>query len=369
MKNNSAFLVFILFVETLFGQILVRNENWPNPNWTVTGEYSPQALVSNPTLNPSLSYDTALVTPSGTSTLLEVTSPFFNLQPAFDGNEKFLKISFTIAYTTYANDVLYIEFWNADTSSWTLFPEGSAPLATVGDFKTCTFDSIYSLVNAYLDFSSFTGNQLQNFRYRFVVDGTSAEIAGVCVNSVFVSSLSCEAPTDLSLISVFPFQATINWTGNGSGTQYWEMEFGPKGFSLGTGMLFQTNSPAPYTIYGLTPKTSYDLYLRKDCSGFDQAVLSDWVGPLSFTTAPLGMDGFKLEGVTWFPNPTQGEVKIDALDAINEFKIINLRGQELMKIQNKRSSLNVDLSSFRNGLYVMRISTDKGTGVYKIIKN
>ena len=40
----------------------------------------------------------------------------------------------------------------------------------------------------------------------------------------------------------------------------------------------------PYTLSGLTAQNDYQVYLRADCSG-DNSDTSDWIGPISFTTA------------------------------------------------------------------------------------
>jgi len=368
MKNSLILLFCLFFFINFNGQIVVRNENWPNTNWTITGNYTPAALVSDPTENVNLSYDTSLVSPPEVSTLLYVTSPVLNLQPAFDGNEKILSINFKIAYISFSANVLYIQYWNADTSSWILFPEGSAPITSVGDYNTCTFDPVYSIVNTYLDFSFFSINQLQNFKYRFVVDGTNSEIAGVCVSSVLVSSFSCIAPSDLSLLELSYNKAIISWTNNGVGMQYWDIGLGLKGFVLDPSTYFQTSVSSPYTFNGLMPDTSYDFYIRKDCVDFEGPHKSDWAGPLSFTTKSLVVDEVNQDEVKLYPNPTHGKIEINTLYVINEIIVFDISGQRLINLKKLDSNLKIDLSAFKCGLYFLKITTDKGLGTYKVIK-
>ncbi|MBC7606761.1 MAG: fibronectin type III domain-containing protein [Burkholderiales bacterium] len=73
-------------------------------------------------------------------------------------------------------------------------------------------------------------------------------------------------------------------------TQF-EIEYGPSGFTLGTGTLipsFTTGTPGftPRTklITGLTELTAYQYYVRAICA----LSSSEWVGPFNFTTKPLG---------------------------------------------------------------------------------
>ena len=242
MKKNLPLLICLLLIENMFGQILLRNENWPNPAWTVSGTYTPASLVSNPTTtDANFKYDSALVSPPGASTLVELNSPTFDLKPAFDGNEKILKIGFNIAYTSFADSKLYVQYWNADTSAWVVFPDGTAPIQAVGNYANCTMDS-NSIAEIYLDFSGFTTNQLQNFKYRLVINGTSSEVLGVCINSGFANSSSCIVPSNIGVFGVTSNQASFTWTYNGAGTIYWNIEYGPFGFALGTGFKQQINS-------------------------------------------------------------------------------------------------------------------------------
>ena len=372
MKKNLPLLICLLLIENMFGQILLRNENWPNPAWTVSGTYTPASLVSNPTtVDSNFKFDSALVSPSGVNTLIQLSSPTFDLKPAFDGNEKILKIGFNIAFTTYAMDKLYIEYWNADTSSWVVFANGSAEIQSVGSYSACTMVPGQSEASVYLDFSGFTTNQLQNFKYRLVVNGTSSEIAGVCLNSMVANSSSCNAPSNLTVFGVTSNQASFNWAYSGIGTIYWNIEYGPIGFALGTGIKQQINSTfnPPYTINGLNPNTVYSFYIEQDCSGGDGVIFSGWTGPKIFKTATLGLEEVKLEGLKLYPNPTKGLLVIEAANTINEVKVYNLLGQELLTQKGKAPRLNLDLTTFDAGFYFLKIDTEKGTGVYKVVRN
>lgn len=57
----------------------------------------------------------------------------------------------------------------------------------------------------------------------------------------------------------------LTWTENGNATQ-WEIEYGVKGFTLGTGTLY-TATTNTVTIGNLQPVTEYDFYIRAVCDG------------------------------------------------------------------------------------------------------
>jgi hypothetical protein len=92
---------------------------------------------------------------------------------------------------------------------------------------------------------------------------------------------ACLAPSLLSSNVTSSSTAELNWTENGTATE-WEIVYGTAGFTLGVGgdtvkVLTDTFT----TITGLTAVTSYDWYVRAVCAVADS---SSFTGPNSFTT-------------------------------------------------------------------------------------
>lgn len=72
-----------------------------------------------------------------------------------------------------------------------------------------------------------------------------------------------------------------------------------------------------------------------------------------------------------YPNPTNGIVKVDFKNEINDIKVINLLGQQVynQKVENSiGTTKTIDLSSFENGVYMLYLSNDKGATSYEIVK-
>ncbi len=73
------------------------------------------------------------------------------------------------------------------------------------------------------------------------------------------------------------------------------------------------------------------------------------------------------------PNPTQGEVTLLLPSAANgelNITIANITGQSVYsgQVQNLQGEVKVDLSSFENGLYFIRLQVDHQQKVFKVIK-
>jgi len=94
---------------------------------------------------------------------------------------------------------------------------------------------------------------------------------------------SCSAPSDVAVANVTPTTVDVSWTETGTSTA-WELEYGPAGFTTGTGTLVQV-ATNPFTLTGLNAATDYDVYVRADCSGGASTDVSIWAGPQNFTTA------------------------------------------------------------------------------------
>lgn len=97
-------------------------------------------------------------------------------------------------------------------------------------------------------------------------------------DTIKVTLTTASPPTGVSFINTSMTSTDVSVIG-GSGN--YEFEYGPVGFTVGNGTFGTTNSSV-FTISGLNPGTSYDVYLRTNCGSGD---VSAWVGPFSFYTA------------------------------------------------------------------------------------
>jgi len=89
---------------------------------------------------------------------------------------------------------------------------------------------------------------------------------------------ACPAPSGLAFNTVTFNSANITWN-IGCTETAWEIEYGPTGFTLGTGTVVPATSP--FALTGLNSSFGYHVYVRADCG--DDGVSAS-VGPVSFTT-------------------------------------------------------------------------------------
>lgn len=106
---------------------------------------------------------------------------------------------------------------------------------------------------------------------------------------------TCPAPGLMTIATTTTTSADLSWPlGCSSATNY-DFEYGPAGFTQGTGTLIPNaaativSTNGSYSLAGLTPNTPYSVYYRANCGGGDA---SPWSVASNFTTlcAPITLN-------------------------------------------------------------------------------
>ncbi len=112
-----------------------------------------------------------------------------------------------------------------------------------------------------------------------VQDGTTYESIIGIGTYIPANAATCNPPTHEAAMNITDTSADLTWSPGGNESS-WSIEYGLAGFTQGQGTSLSVNTN-PYTLTALTPGTSYDWYIRANCS---TGVSSSWDGPFSFTT-------------------------------------------------------------------------------------
>jgi hypothetical protein len=131
--------------------------------------------------------------------------------------------------------------------------------------------------------------------------GFSAFYNDLLIDDVNIENVpTCIAPTSPTASNITSSGADLAWVENGSATQ-WSIEYGPQGFTPGTGS-FATANSNPFTLSGLNSGTYYSYYVRAICSATDssfQAGPTDFLVPqIPVTIYPYTQD-WETNGTDW----------------------------------------------------------------------
>ena len=188
MKKITSFILLLVFTQFSIAQIINEPANWPNPNWTTSGNYGAAGLLADPAVDSSFSFDDD-ATGSTSDDDIASESPVIDLTPAYNGGENQIVISGNYNH----NDIggtLSVDYWDADASSWVSvldLVDTSSDLSNWCGGTLVIFETGFGI-------SSFSANQLSNFKYRFSYDDADGWQWGWCINNVSLISSGGSVP-------------------------------------------------------------------------------------------------------------------------------------------------------------------------------
>lgn len=283
--KKITFTLFVLSAFFSFSQTLNQPAGWPNSNWSITGNYIDTSTVfeANPTTSNRFAYDDDDAG-GGHQDNIAAESPVINLTAAANANESWITVGSSYVFHS-LGELLLLQYWDADANSWVNWGNPLTGTTTNVNNNFCSGDYV-SFNSAALDISSFSPNQLSNFRYRISYDDINVSGFwgwGFCFQSPTISSQApppCPNITNLTATNVSTNAASIFWQA-GSSEISWEVAIQSAGSGIPSGSGTPTTSNNPYPATGLNAGTNYEVYVRGFCGGSDY---SNWIGPVSFST-------------------------------------------------------------------------------------
>ncbi len=168
------------------------------------------------------------------------------------------------------NDMVWIRGSNQDSwlqiLSWNTNP-GNGQMASVLEFD------ISNVLSTAGQAPSSTFQLRIGWEDNFPATSTTSS-DGITFDDIRIEEVTCFTPSNLAVVDAMDDSLIIDWTSNGGETE-WLVEYGPVGFTPGTGTMYSTTSNAD-TITLLTPGDVFDFYVAAYCGVGDT---SNWFGP------------------------------------------------------------------------------------------
>jgi hypothetical protein len=183
------------------------------------------------------------------------TSGNYNIAvtPQFDATIPVNTLKVDFKYRVSSNDdTLYVGVMTNPTDASTFELIAKKIPATTGAFQD---------MEVYMN--NYTGvGQYIAFKTAYTASSSTTYLDNVVVSTI----PACPTPSALTSSNISAYSADFTWLENGTATS-WVIEYGPVGFTQGTGTVVPNVTTNPYTLTGLTPNSTYQFYVQSNCSG------------------------------------------------------------------------------------------------------
>lgn len=103
---------------------------------------------------------------------------------------------------------------------------------------------------------------------------------------------------------------------------------------------------------------------NEDQTNFTQNLMFNLV----IDTTTMGVEDIEASQTTIYPNPVVNDVHITSKNTIEEIRIYNMTGEEVLKNNSNATAVQLNVSKLPSGVYVVVIKTSKGVETKKLVK-
>lgn len=134
----------------------------------------------------------------------------------------------------------------------------------------------------------------------------------------------------------------------------------------------QDNEPASHGFVAFKVKTNSNLVVGNSVANTAD-IYFDYNFPIVTNTATttittLGINEFENKSVAVAPNPTKNEVTITSKDTITSVQLFDVQGRLIETKLNSATEAKLDVSNQLSGIYFIKVYTENGVKIEKIIK-
>lgn len=179
----------------------------------------------------------------------------------------------------------------------------------------------------------------------------TASLSGVIVVSPTLNLLFCDASQTTAPNSIY-----FDWQAIPGVTDY------QYSYSINGGpFIFGTTSVSHYEVLGVLSGQEVLFTVGETTTACSSSITT--------TCAALANEDFQTNAFEYFPNPVSNILHLSAFTTIKDVIIINALGQYISNQSYDSKSIQIDMSDFTSGIYMIKVTSNNTSKTIKIVKN
>ncbi len=255
---------------------------------------------------------------------------------------------------------------SADASNgyeWLLMPQGNTP-----DLNTAIQNGTIAAGNSNVNITGLTPTT----NYSFYIKSNCANNSSQWTSPFDFSTQeeSCEEPISLKVENIYEGNVAISWIEPNETSNIlfykWLLVHKNDDPKDENKILHQGQVTVGHHTLNLSgvEKGNYVLYLSSDCGSLNSESSS-----IPFTIEALGLSSDNKDlAITIYPNPTNNQVHIDTNSIIQQIKLYSLNGRLIKTLPIQKNQYSLSLAELANGMYILKIYTQKSISVKRLVK-
>ena len=210
--------------------------------------------------------------------------------------------------------------------------------------------------------TGLTANTGYTFKAFITYNGTTVYGSEMTFTTLPQGVDPCAVPTGLHTTNIENHAITIAWDANAS-VESWNIQY-----RVGTGTWSSaTSTTNSYTITNLQGNTDYEIQVQANCGNGN---LSDWSSSVTAHTTNVGIENFTENNVILFPNPAREyvDIRIDGDVNVTNMEVFDVYGKLINTVNVIDNPTRINVNGLANGMYFVRVTTDKGAVTKTFVK-
>ena len=214
------------------------------------------------------------------------------------------------------------------------------------------------------DLTNLTPNTSYTFKAFVTFNGTTVEgIELTFTTQPDDTPDPCDVPTGLHTTEIQNEAVSIAWDANAD-VNNWYVRYRLANGTWNT-VTSITNS---LTITGLVGDSDYEIQVQAECGDEN---MSDWSASVFVHTTNVGVGNWLEDSVTLFPNPAKEVVNVQCtMNNVQSVEVFDVYGKlvNTVGVCDTPVQTRISVSGFADGMYFVRVTTDRGVVTKSFVK-